>query len=144
MKLYHGSSSLPDNTLPKGGESNGVFLTPNKEFSQIFGRRIHTFELEEEVILDLRLESVKNLIIDKKLTSLLNKIDFHENGLPFAFNHVTSIESLESTKLLALKLGYKAALFFETNKALSIELWDPTLLIWISSEDNPNFDDLNS
>lgn len=144
MIVYHGSTTLPNKTIPKGSASNGVFLTPKKEFAAIFGRTIHSFEISEGVILDLRDEKVLDQIKDKKLTSLLKLVDFSEAGLPFAFNHVTEISSLEAVRDLALALGYSGAYFYETPNANSIEVWETSCLTWIRSEPNPDFDRFNS
>jgi hypothetical protein len=53
------------------------------------------------------------------------------------------VESLNAVKRLALALGFVAAFFFETNQAVSVEIWDPKQLTWLASEDNPDFDRLN-
>ena len=144
MIVYHGSTTLPDKTIPRGSVSNGVFLTPIKEFAAIFGRTIHSFEVSEHLILDLRQEKVLAQIKNKNLNSLLNLIDLSESGLPFAFNHVTELSSLEAVRDLALALGYAGAYFYETPNANSIEIWNPSCLTWIRSEPNPDFDRLNS
>lgn len=141
MLVYHASSTLPVKTIPKGSPYNGVFVTPQKEFSQIFGSTIHVFEIDESTILNLKNESH---LLKAKKHPLFHTIEIHEStGLPFAFNHVTTNESLENMRQMAKELGFSSAWFYETAHAQSIEVWDTTTLIFVSSEDNDRFDELS-
>ena len=145
MRVYHGSSTLPERKIPKAGPDNGVFVTPQEEFAKIFGRTIHCYELDESLILDLRKEKHRDKIKNSNFIHLLNLIEISEDSrLPQAFNHVVAIASLEATRDLALALGFLGAYFSETYNYVGIEIWDPNCLIWISTSDNPDFDSKNS
>ena len=141
MLVYHGSSTLPIKTIPKGSPYNGVFVTPQKEFSQIFGSVIHIFEIDESSILNLKNESH---LLKVKSHPLFKTIEIHEStGLPFAFNHITTNESLENMRKIATDLGFYAAWFYETALAQSIEVWDTATMTFVGSEENDRFDELN-
>lgn len=141
MKVFHGSSSLPDKSIPKGSKSNGAFFTPQKEFSKIFGRKIFIYELDESCILDLRKEDHLEKVRKHKMFKLIELEE--KTGLPFAFNHVVSIESLETVKFISESLGFSGAFFYEMPNALGIEIWDTSCLSYLSTEDNLDFDELN-
>lgn len=145
MNVYHGSSTLNDGSIPSAGPKNGAFFSLNIEFAKIFGRRIHQFQIDDSLILDFRNNKHIKLIHDKQLVKIYKKVELAESsGLPYAFNHVVEIASLESVKELALALGFSGAYFHETNKFIGVEIWDTSCLCWVQSEDNPDFDALNT
>jgi hypothetical protein len=143
--IYHGSSTLADAEIPRGSPPGGAFFTPDVELAKIFGRRIHCFEISGGVILDFRRADHLELAADPIFKTLLDKIELSDcSGLPLAFNHAVSVESLAAVGELALKLGFSGAYFHETSKHTGIEIWDTSVLRWVKSEPNADFDSLNA
>ena len=141
MIVYHGSSTLKNGQVPDGDADSGAFFSLHKEFAKQFGETIHHFEISGSVILDLRdCEHLSLIEESNHLREVLQRVQVDKKTrLPIAFNHSIDLGSLESVKLLTISLGFIGAYFYETNGSISVEVYDPSRLTWVKSEDNHNF-----
>lgn len=106
--FYHGSDSLPDNTVPDHTDESGIFLAPDKKFAGEFGSKVHKFKVDTSKILDARNPEHKKL--------LGGDIQLGSAGLPHAYDgSKSSLDNLTKLKQIATKYGFHGVHLHESD-----------------------------
>lgn len=82
IKVFHGSDFLGKGSKPRSkGREGGAYFTDDTSFAREFGRTIHVFLLDEESVLDLRLEDHKVKVLDAYGEDTLKTLTNSKSGL---------------------------------------------------------------